>query len=667
MTSLSPGFAGHERRPPLAPRLAPSTLAARARITLADHSTQAMGGVGLLAAVIYLWNLTLNGFANTYYSAAALAASQSWSAWFFGALDGGSFITVDKPPLSTMVMGLSVRLFGLSSWSVLLPEALMGVASVVLLFAVVKRQFGTAAATIAGAALAITPVAALMFRFDNPEAVLTLLLVLSAAGAQRAIENGRHRWLVLAGVATGLAFLAKYFQGFLVGPAIVLAYAVAANASVRRRIAGVAVFGASTLLTAGAWVAAVALTPADLRPYIGGSSSNSVLDLIVGYDGLGRLFGASGGTNFGGGANFSGAAGILRLFNAELGGNIAWLVPFALVALAAGLALTARARRTDVGRAAYLFWGAWLGVGGIVLSLMAGGSHQYYTVILAPAIAALTGAGFVALWGLRDRFRLGGLALAGAIVATTGLSYLLLSRSPDFVPWLAPAVVAVGLASAAFLAVPELRGRRVSLILAGASLVAILAGPGAFTLQTVATSQQGSTVTAGPTATATDFLSGGSTSGFGGRGGAAFGGPGATPRGTSASFGGTRTGTATASTDTAGSSLAAYLVANRGTATWVVAVSSAQSAADLELQTGLPVMCTGGWSGSDNALTLAHLKSLVASGELRYFIIGGQGGMGGMGGGQGGSSDVTAWVSANGTAITVGGTTLYDLGGVVTG
>ena len=655
MTTLSPGVADRQHGPRVPTPDQPVTVASRVRGVAVDRSTLAMGGVGALAAILYLWNLTLNGFANTYYSAAALAASQSWSAWFFGALDGGSFITVDKPPLSTMLMGLSVRLFGLSSWSVLLPEALLGVGSVVLLFAVVRRQFGTAAATIAGVALAITPVAALMFRFNNPEALLTFLLILSAAGAQRAIEGGRHRWLVLAGVATGLAFLAKYLQGFLVGPAIVLAYGIAANASLRRRIAGVVVFSATTLVTAGAWVAAVVLTPADMRPYIGGSSSNSVLDLIFGYDGLGRLLGASPGSNAG--ANFSGAAGMLRLFNAELGGNIAWLLPFSAIALVAGLILTARARRTDLARAGYILWGGWLVVTGLVLSLMSGGSHQYYTIVLAPAVAALTGAGFMALWDLRDRFRFGGLALSGAILVTTALSYLLLSRTPDLLPWLAPAVIATGLGSAAFIAVPELDSRKVGVMLAGAGLAAILAGPAAFTFQTVTTSQQGSIVTAGPTATVTDVLSGSSTGGMGGGRGMAPGGGGGT-RGTPAGFAGGQPGTASSSTSSG--TLAEYLVANQGSATWVVAVSSAQSAADLELQTRLPVMSTGGWSGSDNALTLDELKSLVASGELRYFIVGGQGG---MGGGQGGSSDVTAWVTANGTAVTVGGTTLYDLSG----
>jgi 4-amino-4-deoxy-L-arabinose transferase-like glycosyltransferase len=660
MSVISPGL---EATPPrtISTASTPARAAAAIRSLLASRAVALGGVLGAFAAVLYLWNLTANGYANSYYSAAALAASQSWSAWFFGSLDAGSFITVDKPPLSTMIMGLSVRLFGLSSWSILLPEALMGVASVVLLYGVVRRQFGTAAGAIAGLALALTPVAALMFRFDNPEAVLTFLLILAAAGTQRAIENGHHRWLVMAGVATGLAFLAKYFQGFLAGPAIVLAYAVAANASIRRRIAGVAIFGAATLATAGAWVAAVTLIPESMRPYIGGSTNNSVLDLIFGYDGLGRLFGAVAGSNAG--ANFSGAAGLLRLFNAELGGNIAWLIPFAAVACIVGLVLTFRARRTDVARGAYLFWGAWLLVGGLVLSLMSGGSHQYYTVVIAPAIAALTGAGFSAMWGLRERLRFGGLALSAAVLATVGLSYLLLSRSPSYLPWLAPTVLAGGVASAAFLAVPGLP-RLVGRGLGAAALVAVLAGPAAFTLQTITQVQAGSTVTAGPSATVADFLSGSSNGGMGGNGGLAqrtdgtSAAPAALAGGTTPSDAST-TRTASSGASMGGSSVSStlvdYLLANRGSATWIVAVSNAQSAAELELQSGAAVMCTGGWSGSDDALTLDALKRYVASGQLRYFVVGGQGG--------GSNAEITSWVTANGTAVTVGGTTVYDLSG----
>ncbi len=650
MTALVPGVEERRRQGQPPPFIAAPL--ARTRFALASWSTRAMLGVGGLAAVLFLWNLTISGYANQYYSAAALAASQSWSAWFFGSLDASNFITVDKPPLATMLMGLSVRLLGLSSWSILLPQALLGVGSVVLLFAIVRRQFGTVAATIAGIVLALTPVAVLMFRYNHPDALLTFLMLLGAYGTQRAIEHGRHRWLVLAGISVGLAFLAKYLQGFLVGPALMLAYVVAANASLRRRIAGVAVFSASTLLTAGAWVAAVELTPASLRPFIGGSTNNSVLDLVFGYDGLGRIFGGSAGN--GGGANFSGTPGILRLFNTEFGGQIAWLLPFAVVAATTGLVLTLRARRTDLGRAAYLLWGGWLAVHAVVFSFMSGIVHSYYAVALAPAIGALVGAGTVALWRLRERYWFGGLALGGLVLGSATLSALLLGRSPDFVPWLAPAVIAAGAVAAGLIAMPALRTapRWVGASIGALGLAAILAGPAAFSLSTVATAYSGSIVSAGPQATVSDALSGGGSNGAGG-------GPGGFPGGQGGNGGFALGGTP----PTDDSALVQYLLANQGSAKWVVAVSDAMSAAQLEIASGQPVMATGGWSGSDNALSLDQLEAYVASGDLRFVEIGGQGGFGG----RGSSSEIAAWVEANGTAVTIDGssTTIYDLSGAV--
>jgi 4-amino-4-deoxy-L-arabinose transferase-like glycosyltransferase len=680
MSAVSPGLHGsrHASHDVLRTVARP---VGRAREALGEWPVRAGAGVGILSAILYLWNLTVSGYANSYYSAAALAASQSWTAWFFGSLDAGNFITVDKPPLATMVMGLSVRLFGLSSWSVLLPEALLGVGSVLLLFAIVRRQFGTVAATIAGVVMAFTPVAVLMFRYDHPDALMVFLMLLGACGVQRAIENGRNRWLVLAGVAIGLAFLTKYLQGFLVGPAFVVSYVVAANASIRRRVAGVIVFSVSTLLTAGAWVAAVQLTPASARPFIGGSTNNSVLDLIFGYDGLGRIFGGSAGTGQSG-TNFSGVPGLLRLFNAEFGGQISWLLPFAIAAASIGLVVTLRTRRTDLGRAGYLLWGGWLAINALVFSYMSGIVHSYYAVALAPAVAALVGAGLVELWKIRGRFRFGGIALAGLVLLSVAWAYMLLGRSPDFLPWLAPAIVAIGLAAAAFIAIPVLRGRRSGALLGALGLVALLAGPVAFSISTVGTSYSGSIVAAGPSATVADALSGSSSGGAGGVGPGGSGGlaqvvspanpggqggfVGATggPSNLSgrAASGGSPGGGASGGGNGGGvgSMLTAYLLANKGSATWIVAVSDAMNAAQIELATGQPVMAMGGWSGSDNAITLSELKSDVASGKLRFAIVGGQGGEGTS------ATAISAWIVANGKAVTVGSTTVYDLLGLAT-
>ena len=289
-------------------------------------------GVLALAAVLYVWNLTVSGYANTYYSAAALAGSQSWSAWFFGSFDANNFITVDKPPLSTMVMGLSVRIFGLSAWSILLPEALVGVGTVGVLFLTVKRSFGPAAAVIAGAVMALTPAAVMIFRFNNPDALLTFLLVVSAWALLRAVDKGSLRWMAVAASLVGLAFLTKYLQAYLVLPGYALVFGFSADTTLRRRLIGLGLALVAVFVTSGWWVAIVEMLPIGGKPFIGGSTTGSPLDLIFGYDGLGRIFGGSGpgGGGFGGGG-FSGEVGPLRLFNDQMFGEIAWFIPLALV------------------------------------------------------------------------------------------------------------------------------------------------------------------------------------------------------------------------------------------------------------------------------------------------------------------------------------------------
>ena len=241
----------------------------------------------VLTAVAYLWDLSSSGNANSFYAAAVQAGTKSWKAFFFGSIDSSSFITVDKPPASLWVMALSGRIFGFSSWSMLAPQALEGVAAVGLLYASVRRWFGTGAALGAGAMLAITPVAALMFRFNNPDALLVLLLVAAAYCLVRALEKAGTRWIVAAGTMIGFAFLAKMMQAFLVLPAFALVYMVAAPTGLRRRAWQTLAGGAAVVVSAGWWVAAVALWPVASRPMIDGSSDNSILNLITGYNGLG--------------------------------------------------------------------------------------------------------------------------------------------------------------------------------------------------------------------------------------------------------------------------------------------------------------------------------------------------------------------------------------------
>ncbi|MDQ6775952.1 MAG: glycosyltransferase family 39 protein, partial [Actinomycetota bacterium] len=553
-------------------------------------------------AAAYLWDLSASGNANTFYAAAVEAGTKSWKAFFFGSLDPSSFITVDKPPASLWVMSLSGRIFGFSSWSMLVPQALEGVAAVALLYAAVKRWFGPGAGLLAGAMLAITPVAALMFRFNNPDALLVCLLVAGAYCLTRALEGASTRWVLATGTMIGFAFLAKMGQAFLVLPAFALVYLVAAPTGLRRRVGQMAAGALAIVVSGGWWVAIVALWPVGSRPFIDGSPNNSIFNLILGYNGLGRIFGATGPGGGGGGANFSGSTGVLRLFNDLMGGQASWLLPGALVALVAGLWLTRRAPRTDRTRAALLLWGGWLIVSGLVFSLGSGVIHTYYTVALAPAIAALVAITGSVLW--RARATIAARAVMALTVLLTAVwSWVLLDRMPGWEPWLRVVIlVSAGFAVAGLLAAPALRrrriGRRIALATALFTAVACMAGPIAYSAQTITTTHGGSIPSAGP--------SSGSGFGFGGGGGGR---------------------------DSGNVSSASVKALESGSSRyrWVAAVSGSQSAASLELATGgAPVMAIGGFSNQGGNLTLSQFKQYAAQGEIHYYIAtsGGPGGGG---------------------------------------
>ena len=691
MTSIAPPRV--EPRP--AGPLATIREIARSRSRDAAWVLPATAGVLLAATLLYVVNLTVSGYANVYYSGAAWAASQSWSAWFFGSIDPANFITLDKPPLATMVMGLSVRLFGLSPASILLPEALMGVATVALLMATVRRTFGAAASIIAGLVMALTPAAVLIFRYNNPDALLTLLFVGAAYTFIRALETDRLRWVALAGVLVGLAFETKLLQAYLVLPAFAITWAIAAPGSIRRRVAGLTVAAVAVIASSAWWVAAIELIPSASRPYIGGSTNNSALDLVLGYDGLGRIFGqggggaavAGGGGAPGGGAvpagggGFSGTPGLFRLFNAELGGQIAWLLPLSLVGLVSGLVARFRTPRSDLARAAWLMWGLWLLVHIVVFSFMSGIIHSYYVVVMAPAVGALVGGGVVELWRARARFAWAGAALGLSILGSAVVAWMLLERTPSFAPGLGLAVVAVAAIALPALALRPRPGRaRVQLAAAVVGLAVLLAGPAAYAVDTMTSAYSGGDPSAGPQSASTDRGPGaGAPAGIGGPlangGPLAIGGAGQPPVGIDGGTRGTPPSSAQGSAGEiaggpgGGGELSAavtdYLLANQGSATWIVAVSGATSAGQVEIATGEPVMAMGGFNGGDDAPTLEQLQSLIASAELRFVAVGGGGGA--PGGAS--STSISTWVSSACTAVTIDGSTtsVYDCAGAATG
>ncbi len=649
----------------------------------------------VLTAAAYLWDLTSSGYANSFYAAAVQAGTKSWKAFFFGSIDSSNFITVDKPPASLWVMALSGRIFGFSSASMLIPQVLEGVAAVGLLYAAVKRWFGAGAGLAAGAVFALTPVAALMFRFNNPDALLVLMLVAGAYCLVRALEQAGTRWIVAAGTMIGIAFLAKMMQAFLVLPGFALVYLIAAPTSLRRRIGQLAAGGAAVLVSAGWWVAAVELWPVGSRPMIDGSSTNSILNLILGYNGLGRIFGSGSGPGGGGGggSNFSGATGPLRLFNSLMGGQASWLLPAAMLALLAGLWARRRAPRTDRTRAALLLWGGWLLVTAAIFSFGQGVIHTYYTVALVPAIAALVAIGGAMCWQRRDRASARLLA-ALAIGTSAGWAFVLLERTPHWEPWLRPLIlILAALAVTGLLVAPLLgrAGRRLGVAAAVLGVAASLAGPIAYAQQTITTPHTGSIVSAGP-ASASSGPGGGGAPGTGRSGGAGFtGGPpsgaiggagtgtGArpsAPSGSSALFGsGSGTGAPTTSGGPTGGAGGAQGAGGGATTTsaelvkalqseaskyrWAAATSGSQSAATLELSSGQAVMAIGGFNGQGGNLSLAAFESYVAKGEIHYYI--GSGGSAGGPGGGNSSSAIATWVKAHFTARTIGGETVYDL------
>lgn len=596
-------------------------------------SRWALAALLTATAVLYLWNLPASGFGNTFYAAAAQAGSQSWRAWFFGSLDAQNFITVDKPPASLWVTGLSARVFGVNSWSVMAPQALMGVAAVAALYCAVRRAFanpsqGAAAGLLAGAVLAVTPAAALMFRFNNPDALLMLLLTVAAYCLMRATSTASWRWLLLVGAVMGFAFLTKMLQGFLVLPGFGLAYLLVAPTSWAKRALHLLGAVAALIVAAGWWVLAVQLTPTGARPYIGGSTDNTVLDLALGYNGINRILGrhreGSPLGNWGGSIMpmLGGRTGMHRLFTGEMADEIAWLILVALFVVAFGSYLAVRRKLGRNELCALLMWGAWLLVTGVVFSFMGGMVHPYYTVALAPAIAALVGLG--AVWAWRQRSGLDGRCALAAMIALAVIpSAVLLHRNtfgPAWLPWL---TVGLGVVSAVGVLWPR---PPIAALVAGC--LAGLAGTTAFSVATAATPHHGTI----PTAVRPSKVTG-----------------------------------AWINDEAANSQIAALLAATH--TPWSAATNGSQSAAGLEIASGTSVMAVGGWSG-DPVPTLQQFIDDVHAGKISYYVEAGRGRNSPAIHGEvirselhtaAHTREIADWVAAHYPGTFVGGSTVYRL------
>jgi 4-amino-4-deoxy-L-arabinose transferase-like glycosyltransferase len=629
----------------------------------------ALAAVLALAGFLDLWSLDRNGYANDYYSAAVRSMLRSWHNLVFASFDPGGLVSVDKPPLALWVQATSAKVFGYSSEAMLVPQA---VAAVGLLYLLVARYFGRVAGLVAALALAVSPVSVSVNRDNNPDALLALLLVAAVYVGVRAAEKGSLRWLVATAILVGLAFDTKMLVALVVVPGLGLAYLLFAPHSWRKRLLHLLTAGAVVVAVSGAWIAAVELTPAVDRPYVGSTSDNSALSLTFDYNGLGRVEGQTGGTSFGGGLGgaFSGSPGWLRLINQQLGDQGGWLLPLAILggALALAVAIRRRQRRRLAALAAV---GMWFVASAVVFSFSSGIVHTYYLSALAPATAGLVGVGAVALWRVARRGRLWSLLPLPAIGLTAWLEVALLRRS-GYLPELQVLVIVCSAVAAGTLALLVVRARTAPSLVAGAALIMAVAGllvaPGAWSETTLKEPVSGVFPGAGP-----DFISGLSASGggfgfgrfgpgrFGGGSPPGFGrGAGGGPRGGGFQFGGG-----------GGSDQAlAYVKAHGATKRFTLIVASEQVAAPLVIA-GEPVASMGGFTGRETVLTNAYLARLVGRGDARYFLLGG--GFGGFFGTRNAAVDTITticrqvpaadWGGSDGGGFGGGGQGLYDCAG----
>jgi len=606
----------------------------------------ALGAIMLASIIMNFYQLGANGF-GSYYPPAVRSMMDNWHNFFFASYDPGGFVTIDKPPVGFWLQVLSSKIFGFTPFSVLLPQALAGVLSVLLLYHLVQRHFGTIAGLLAALGLALSPISIIINRNVTIDSTLALVLLLGAWAVLRAAETGKLRWLLLSAALVGLGFNIKMAEAYLVVPAFGLLYLLAAPKRIWVRVVHLALATLLLLVVSFSWIAAVDLTPASQRPYVGSTQDNSELSLAIGYNGIQRLIGRGGGagrggvrpngattsngtstnrtnpttgngsttnsgnggttgngsaTNPGSAAQRAGAGGglfatgnpgPLRLFTEPLAGQIVWILPLALLGL---LALAWQRRpnfQVDLQQKSMILWGTWLLTTAIFFSV-AGFTHQYYMTEMAPVIAALFGVGLVMMW--RD-YRRGGWKswlLPLAIAATIAEQIYVLTTYPTWGQILIPILAVLGILAVLVLVgakiAPRFSGNtRILLPALAIGVLALMITPVVWAAIPILQSKQGDQLTAGPLQ--------GNGGGFG-------------------------SGNADAANNS-NTKLISYLQANQGNAKFLVAVPSSMSGDSIILATNKPVMALGGFSGSDPILTTNQLSTLIANGTVRFFLLNG--------------------------------------------
>jgi 4-amino-4-deoxy-L-arabinose transferase-like glycosyltransferase len=598
----------------------------------------ALGAILVLSGLLEFVKLGQNGYANTFYAAAVKSMLRSWHNFFFVASDPNGLITVDKPPLALWLQALSARVFGFAPLSLLIPEGICAVLAVLLLYRIVAPRFGSSAGLLAALALAVFPSFVAVSRDNGVDPLLILLMLAATGAALSAIEKGRLGSLIWCGVLVGLAFNTKSLAALLCVPGIAAGHLACAPGSLRRRFAQLALAGAVFLAVAVSWSLAVELVPASARPFVGGSVDNSEFQLEFGYNGFGRVGGQQGGPGSTvrplGPAEllplvrpgvdaaptpaerryfaaphprphasapappptgrrrrstpipFGGTRSPLRIFATGLGGQAGWLVPLGLVGMAA-LALSLRRRRRDPRLGGLFVLGGWFLVELATLDFSAGIVHPYYASALGPGLAAMIGAGAVAIAAMvrsadaREALR-GYLFALVAVVSTVAVELVLIDREGDPVWWRIPLVV---VCLGALAAIPLAR-RRAGWAL-GVALGALLVAPGIFSFSVWLAPVDGTFPAAGPYSHA------------------GYGGIDESPSDLAAFRG-----------------LVAYLRSHDDTQRYQLLTQSSDQAAPLILL-GVRASAEGGYGASDPALDNQTLAADVARGFARYFLISG--------------------------------------------
>ena len=608
----------------------------------------ALAAVLALSAVMNMNRLSQNGYANIFYSAGIKSMLRSFHNFVFVSFDPGGLVTVDKPPLGLWVQAVSAKLFGFSPLSLLLPEAIAGVLAVAVLYFVMSRRFGALAALGGALALAVYPSFVAVSRDNGVDPVLILLMILACGAGLRASETGRWRTLLWCGVLVGLAFNTKTLAAYLVVPGIAVAYLLCAPGSISRRITQLLAAGLLMIAVSFSWLVFVDLTPASQRPYVGSSTNNSEIEVTFDYNGFGRVGGQVGGpgrvpVGFGALAHsrppvagrgrsatparpaaqppptpaivngraknpipFGGPPSPLRLFGVGLGDQGAWILPFAFFGLLAlalimladqGLRLRARRPgasspeqpavpwRRDRRLAGTLILGGWFAVEAVVLSLSKGIVHPYYVSALAPGAAAMAGAGAVAFVELARRRRVDWrLVLAPlAIVATVAAQVVLLHRE-HYMSWFIPLLLGGAAVGTALLLVV----RRWAPVTMALTFALLLVAPTAYSATTWLAPVEGTFPAAGPHQAI------------------GAGGVGLNP----------------VHHDTY-RALIRYVRAHGPGSRWALLTDAATTASPFILE-GLDAGALAGYSGTDPTLDGRGLARLVARGQARYVLLGGE-------------------------------------------